>query len=66
MDENESKSITVDEISTEEIESECVHKTQTIKKTQILRQNRKKLQLRMIQLSRSRENLTYLNMEGIS
>ena len=46
-DENESKGIVVDEYSTEEDESERIHKIYNIKNTQRMRQSMRNLQLHM-------------------
>ena len=55
MDEDESKGIIVDECYTEEDESEFVHKNINKKKTQIMRQSMRNLQLQM----KCRAILTY-------
>ena len=65
-DKDESKIIIVDECYTDESESECTHKSVNREKMQRMRQIMRNLRLRMLQLSRSQDILTYLNVEIIS
>ena len=65
-DKDKSKGIIINESSTEESESECVHKNTNHEKTHRMRQSMRILQLRMIQLSSYRYILTYLNVVRIS
>ena len=65
-DEEKSKSVIVDESSTEDSESECVQKSVNKEKTYITKQSMRDLQLQIIQFSRIRAILTYFNEVRIS
>ena len=66
IDEGESKSVIVDESSTEKNELECVHEIVNKEKKQIIKQSMRNIWLRIIHLSRSQYILSYSNVVRIS
>ena len=66
MDKDEKKASSPMKILRRKADQNVSIKILTNKKTQIMRQSMRNLQLHMIHLSKSRDILTYFNVEGIS